>query len=71
MATPKSELDQLLEIATDDEADVLEELRLRAGQLVHCDAFDPYLIGCTWVSLPAETVCGGCGSPITPKDTHD
>jgi hypothetical protein len=44
----------LLTFATDDELDVLEALRIRAGVLWKCRS-------CNWVTPSHRAVCEGCG----------
>jgi len=48
-----NELDALYQVASDYQADVLDELRRKAGQI-----WDH--IGC-WTNVSTETVCGKCG----------
>lgn len=51
----------LYEIATDYESDILDELRLRAGQTWNCSS--PKHGMSLWTNEAADAVCGNCGEP--------
>ena len=55
------EIESLYDVATDHEADVLDELRRRAGFIWECCGPDG-LAPC-WTNQRAATTCERCGTP--------
>ena len=49
-------ISDLYAVASDDEADVLDDLRKRAGHTWSCEE-------CNWTNVADENECPNCGAP--------